>query len=133
MARISLGIRNGMLDAIETAVGTAPNLDLRTGAPPTNLTDSASGTRLAYDALPSDWLAAASSGSKAKAGTWTLTGDADGDIGHFVLVNTAGSTNHIDGTVTATGGGGDMEVNNVSITTGQTLTVDTFTITMPES
>ena len=32
-------------------------------------------------------------------------------------------------TVTATGGGGDMTVNNASITAGQTVTVDTFTLT----
>jgi hypothetical protein len=35
----------------------------------------------------------------------------------------------MQGTVTGTGGGGDMEVSSVSFTAGQSFTVDTFTLT----
>lgn len=130
----SVAVRNARLDAIETTIGTAPILELRSGSVPANCAAAATGTLLAQDALPSDWLAAASSGSKAKAGTWSLTGLAAGTIGHFrVYESGSPSVCHMQGTVTATGGGGDMEVDNTSIAVDQAVTVDTFTITAGNS
>ena len=35
------------------------------------------------------------------------------------------------GTVTATGGGGDMEISNTSLTANETVQVQTFDVTMP--
>ena len=66
----STTVRNAKLDAIETAIGTAAVLKIRTGSAPANVATADSGTVLATLTLPSDWLAAASSGSKAKSGTW---------------------------------------------------------------
>lgn len=37
----------------------------------------------------------------------------------------------IDGTVTATGGGGDVEIDNTSINSGQTVELDSLTWTAP--
>ena len=67
----SVTARNAALDAFETAVGTAPLLRIYSGSMPANAAASATGTLLAEMTLPSDWLAAASSGSKSKSGTWT--------------------------------------------------------------
>jgi hypothetical protein len=73
-------------------------------------------------------MAAASSGSKAKAGTWEDTSaDASGTAGHFRLYDSTGVC-HMQGTVTATGGGGDMTVDNTSFATGQAFTVTTFVL-----
>lgn len=72
--KLSDAVRNAMLDAYETTIGTAPKLQLRSGAPPTNITDADSGTLLAEITCPSDWMGAASNGSKAQAGSWTTTG-----------------------------------------------------------
>jgi hypothetical protein len=36
-----------------------------------------------------------------------------------------------EGTVTATGGGGDLTLDNTSITAGQTVTITSWTRTMP--
>jgi hypothetical protein len=87
--------------------------------------------------LPSDYLAAASSGSKAKSGTWSGTGHANAgagtNAGYFRVYDSAGTTCHIQGSVTATGGGGDMQLDNVSIASGQTVTVNTFTLTSANS
>ena len=126
----SVAVRNARLDAIETTIGAAAIMELRSGSPPANCATAASGTLLAQFALPSDWLAAASAGSKAKSGTWTGTGLAAGTIGHFRIYE-AGSPSvcHMQGTVTATGGGGDMTVDNTSIAAAQSVTVNTFTIT----
>lgn len=128
--KISAAVRNARLDAVETAIGTSAVLKIRTGAPPTNITDADSGTVLATITCPSDWMAAASAGSKAKSGTWQdVSADATGTAAHFRLYASDGTTQHMQGTVTATGGGGDMEVDNTSIASTQTVTVTTFTLT----
>lgn len=122
-------VRDAQLDALETEIGTSPILEIRTGAAPADTATADSGTILASMTLPSDWLAAASGGSKAKAGTWEDTSaDATGTAGHFRITDNGGSTVHIQGTVTATSGGGDIELDNTSISSGQTVTISTFTI-----
>ena len=119
--------RNAALDAVETAAGASPTLEIRSGAAPANCAAADSGTVLATMALPADWMAAASGGSKAKSGTWQdASADATGTAGHFRIKQ--GATCHIQGSVTATGGGGDMTLDNTSIATGQTVTINTFTI-----
>lgn len=128
--KMSVTVRNARLDAIETAIGTAAVLKIRSGAVPSNIADADSGTVLAALTLPSDWMAAAGSGSKAKAGTWQdVSADAAGTAGHFRVYASDGTTQHIQGTVTVTGGGGDMELDNTSIAAGQTVTISTFTLT----
>ncbi len=130
----STAVRNAELDALETAIGTAAVLKIRTGAAPANVATADSGTVLATMTLPSDWLAAASSGSKAKSGTWQDTSaDATGTAGHFRIYASDGTTAHIQGTVTATGGGGDLTLDNTSIASGQSVTISSFSITAANS
>lgn len=123
----SVVARNARLDAFETAIGTAPIMELRSGAQPANCAAAASGSLLAQFALPSDWLAAAAAGVKAKAGVWSGTGLTAGNIGHYRIYE-AGSPSvcHEQGSVTATGGGGDMTVDNISIAAAQVLTVTAY-------
>jgi hypothetical protein len=125
--QFSTTVRNASLDAIETAIGTGPTLQIRTGTVPANCAAAATGTVLATLVLPSDWLAAAASGAKTLLGTWQDTSaDATGTAAHFRI--NQGATCHIQGTVTSTGGGGDMTVDNTSFSTGQQVTVTAFTI-----
>jgi len=127
--QLSVAVRNAQLDAIETAVGVNAVLKIRTGAPPATCATADSGTVLATLALPSDWMAAASGGSKAMTGTWQDTSaDATGTAAHWRLYASDGTTCHGQGTVTAGGGGGDMTVDNVSFNVGQAFSVTTFTI-----
>ncbi len=128
--QFSTAARNAALDAIETAAGASCILRIRSGTVPANCAAARSGTVLATLNLPSDWLAAASAGSKARAGTWEDTAaDATGTAGHFEIMDSAGTTCHIQGTVTATGGGGDLTLDNTSIASGQAVTVTSFTLT----
>lgn len=128
--QFSAGVRNARLDAIETTIGASAVLKIRTGAPPANVAAADSGTVLATLTLPSDWMAAAASGSKAKSGTWEdASADATGTAAHFRLYASDGTTAHMQGTVTATGGGGDMTVDNTSFASGQSFTVTAFTLT----
>lgn len=128
--QLSIAVRNARLNAIETEVGTAPIVEFRTGSAPATCADASTGTLLAASALPSDWMTAAAAGAKAKNGTWTITGIAAGNIGYFRIMK-AGSPSECDlqGTVTATGGGGDMTVDNIAIAAAQVATVNTFTLT----
>ena len=127
--QLSVAVRNARLDSIESTIGTAPKLRILTGSPPANCAASESGTQLVEITCPSDWLNAASGGSKTLAGSWTATAGASGAAGYYRIYNSSGTTCHEQGTVTATGGGGDMTVDNTSIASGQTVTVTAKTQT----
>lgn len=127
--QFSVAVRNARLDAIETETGTSAKIRIRTGAAPADCATADSGTVLAEIDAPSDWMAAAASGSKAKSGTWQDTSaNATGTAAHFRIYDSAGTTCHIQGTVTITSGGGDMEVDNTSFASGQQFTITSFTI-----
>lgn len=124
--QLSTAVRNARLDAIETTISTSPTLEIRTGAVPANCAAADSGTVLATLTLPSDWMAAASGGSKALSGTWQDTSaDATGTAAHFRIKQ--GATCHIQGTVGTSGT--DMIVDSVSFTAGQQFTVTAFQLT----
>lgn len=126
----SVAVRNARLDAVETAIGVSAILKIRTGAPPANCATADSGSVLATVNLPSDWMAAASGGTKSKSGTWEDTSaDAAGTAAHFRIYASDGTTCHVQGTVTATGGGGDMTVDNTNFAAGQQFTITSFTLT----
>jgi hypothetical protein len=128
--QFSIAARNAALDAIETAIGVSPILRIRTGAPPANCAAARTGTVLATMQLPSDFMAAASGGSKALSGTWQdAAADAAGTAGHFEIVDSGGTACHLQGTVTAPAGGGDMEIQNTSLAVGQQVSVTSFAIT----
>ena len=128
--QFSTSVRNARLDAIETTISTSAIMKIRTGAAPADCGTADSGTVLATLSLPSDWLAAASGGSKAKSGTWQdASADATGTAEHFRIYDSGGTVCHIQGTVTATGGGGDLTLDNTSIATGQTVTITSFSLT----
>jgi hypothetical protein len=127
-------VRNARLDAIEVTIGTSAVLKVRTGAAPANVGTADSGTVLATLTLPSDWMAAASSGTKAMSGTWQDTSaDAAGTAAHFRIYASDGTTAHLQGTVTATGGGGDMTVDNTVFASGQAFSITSFTLTEANS
>lgn len=128
--QFSTTVRNAMLDAIETAISTSAVLKIRSGSAPATCATADSGTVLATLNLPSDYMSAASSGSKAMTGTWSdSSADATGTAAHWRLYASDGTTCHAQGTVTVTGGGGDMTVDNTSFASGQAFSVTTFTIT----
>lgn len=126
-------IRNARLDAIETTGGTTCNLTVYTGAQPADCATANSGTVLVSINLPSDWMNAASGGTKAKsASAWSAaaSGGAGATPGHFRIYN---STATKDGTTCiiqgdAAIGSGSMNFDG-TITSGQTVTISTFTLT----
>ncbi len=125
--QFSVSVRNARLDAVESTAGTSANLYIRSGAAPADCATADSGTLLATIALPSDWMAAASAGAKAKSGTWSVAASASGTAGHFRIKDSAGTTCHVQGTVGTSGT--DMIIDNTSVNSGQTITISSFTLT----
>jgi hypothetical protein len=138
--RLTDALRNTILDSGMDAIFNSGVLEIRSGTIPATPNLPKTGTLLASITLPADAFAAAATGSKAKNGTWEdASADGTGTATWFRL-RTSGDTDastqneaRLDGTITATGGGGDMEINNTSIATTQTVTVTAFSITMPAS
>ena len=127
--QLSVAVRNARLDAIETATGASAVLKIKSGAAPATCATADAGTVLSTLTLPADWMDPAGSGQKAKSGTWEDTSaDATGTAAHFRLYASDGTTCHAQGTVTATLGGGDMTVDNVSFAAAQAFSVTSFTL-----
>lgn len=126
----SVAVRNAKLDAVETQIGTSAVLKIRTGAVPASCATADSGTVVATLNLPSDWMNAASGGTKTMLGSWAdSSADAAGTAGHFRIYDSGGTVCGAQGTVTATGGGGDMTVDNTNFAAAQSFTITGFTLT----
>lgn len=127
--QLSTTLRNAMVGQYESTIGTTPKLQIRTGAQPANCAAADSGTLLCEITLPSDWLNSASSGAVTLLGTWAGTGDAAGTAAHYRLKDSPATTCHEQGSVTATGGGGDLTLDNTSIAVSQAVSVTSWTRT----
>lgn len=122
------GLKNTLLDAIETAVGTSARLIIYDSITIPAVNSAATGTVLADMTLPSDWLAAASGGTKALAGTWSDPGaNATGTATYFRVLNNGADTTFIQGTVGTSGA--DLNLSTVSITSGAAVSITGFTLT----
>ena len=91
------------------------------------LTPTPTGTLLVDMTLPSDWMAAASAGSKAKSGTWQVTASGTGTAGYFRVWDSSVTTCHLQGTTGM--GTGDLQLDNTNIASPQSVTINGFTLT----
>ncbi|GIV51045.1 MAG: hypothetical protein KatS3mg038_1566 [Candidatus Kapaibacterium sp.] len=126
----SVNVRNAQLDAVETTIGPSPLLRIFTGSPPADCAAASTGTLLVEFALPSDWMANSTSGTKGATGTpWQAAAVATGTAGYFRIFNNAGTQCHLQGLVAITGGTGELILDNTSIATGQNVSIQSFTLT----
>lgn len=132
---ITDALARAILDSGIDSVFNSGVLEIRTGAAP-GPGAAPGGSLLWTFTLPADWIAAASGRSKAKNGTWSGAASAGGVAGHYRLKtssDTGAATQNesrMEGSITATGGGGDMTIDNTNIANGQTVTVNTFTVSL---
>jgi hypothetical protein len=124
---------NSIVDLIDA--GGTGTMQIRTGSPPTNVEDAASGVLLAtltFSATAFGAAADANPGATATAAT--ITGDSSADAtntaGHFRVLS-GGGTAIMHGTCGA--GSGDMSFNSVAITSGSAVNVTSMTVTVPET
>lgn len=117
-------LANALLDRFDTEFPAGSILELRTGGV-AGAENTDTGTMLVSETLPASPWSAAATGTKTKNGTWQVAASAAGVIGHYRLRN-AGDTRRIEGTVTLTGAGGDMTVDNTNVQPGQTVTINSM-------
>jgi hypothetical protein len=130
--QLSVAVRNAMLDAIETAIGAGAVIKMRSGAQPASNAAADSGTVIATITTAADFMAAASAGAKAFSSLPLIDASADsaGTIGHYRVYAADGTTCHMQGTVTLTGGGGDMTVDNNVVQANQQFSITSWSINM---
>jgi len=126
--RISSGAQNAAADAITGLVGSTGTLKIYSGAQPATPGTAASGTLLATVTLGA-W-SAASAGTASGADPASVTAAATGTAGWFRAAS-SGGTAVFDGDVTATGGGGVMQLSSTSLVSGGAVDITSVSVTMP--
>jgi hypothetical protein len=123
----SVSVRNAKLDTVESTIGVSAILKVFSGAEAANCAAADPAGLLVTINLPSDWMNNASTGSKTLLGTWSAAASGTGTAASWRIYETTATTCHIQGNTT------DMTFNNTSIATGQTVTVNSFTLTAGNS
>lgn len=129
--QMSVALRTALVTQIEVITGTSAKVQVRSGAQPINCAAADSGVLLAEFALASDWSSQSNGTLTFSSVPVAATGVGNGVAAHYRLKDSAGTTCSMQGTVTATGGGGDMTVDNPSIAVGQPVQITGWTITAP--
>lgn len=123
---INVTTRNAMLDAITTRAGASALLRIYDGSQPA--TGGTATTLLAELTCNATFAPGASSGVLTlNAITSDTSANATGTATWFRIVQSGGSTHVLDGTVGTSGA--DLNLNTVSIVSGATVAVSSFTIT----
>lgn len=133
--KISTAARTALANALNTLAnaGSGPAvIQIRTGAPPTNVSDADSGTLLGT--LTMSDPAFTESNGVLTAGTITsdTNADASGDAGHIRMKDSDGNT-FLQGTAGNSGDSPDFTFDNKSIVAGGTIAASSLTITVPVS
>ena len=114
--------------ALATNIGAGATIEIRSGAKPATPETAASGTLLATVTISGSFTS--SGGALTAADPASVAPAASGTAGYFRLKQ-SGGTAVLDGTVTATGGGGDMQLGSTTISTGVNVDLGVPTITVP--
>lgn len=114
--------RTARLNALLTAIGSSGTLLVYSGTEPANNAAADPSGLLATIALPST-PATVASGVLTLSGTWATTASATGTAASFRIKDGSGVC-HLQGNTTS-----DLVLNNTSITSGQPVSVTSFTIT----
>lgn len=128
--RIAQATQDAAVDAL-TALLDGGYIEVRTGSQPTNPDTAASGTLLATLTLNAPAFGAASAGvANADVTGVEGTAVATGTAG-WCRAYTSGAAAVMDGSCSATGGGGDVQLASLTISSGQTVVMDSWVIELP--
>jgi len=132
--RLNTDYRNSILNNGYNSVQGNSELRIYTGSQPASADDAVTGTLLVAISLPATAFTNADpAGSPiqlTKTGTWSGTAVATGVAGYFRLIH-VGNDLRLDGSVTATGGGGELELDSTSIADGSTVSITQFDMVQP--
>lgn len=137
--RLSNAARSAAADAVVDLVdvGGPGFIRVYTGSQPAGPDTLPTGTLLAEFTLANPAFGAAVNGVATLDATpvLTATGLADGTAGWFRMLTAAEEAGDgqgiLDGSVTATGGGGQLQLNTTTISTGVDVNITAGTVTMP--
>lgn len=137
--RLSNAARSAAADAVVDLVdvGGPGFIRVYTGSQPAGPDTLPTGTLLAEFTLANPAFGAAGNGVATLDATpvLTATGLADGTAGWFRMLTAAEEAGDgqgiLDGSVTATGGGGQLQLNTTTISTGVDVNITAGTVTMP--
>ena len=133
VVRLSTAGRNAATDAVVDLIdagAAAGKIEIRTGAQPATGETAASGTLLATVTLADPAFGASATGTATGTDPAAVDPVATGTAGWFrVLDSNNGKV--FDGSVTATGGGGDMTLSNTSLAPGISTDITSLTYTTP--
>lgn len=125
--------RNAILAAIRDQwdAGSGPaTIEIRSGTRPTLPSDTATGTLLQTTTCADPSFGTPASGVMALTDPASVNAVASGTATWFRAKDSAGNA-RVDGSVTATGGGGDLTLTTTTIVSGQPVDITGGTITMP--
>ena len=137
--RAAIAVRQAMGDAATALVdaGAGPGLlRIYAGTIPASVDNALAGTETLLATLtfsdPAFGATDTSGVATANAMTGDSAADATGDATFFRIEDSAGNV-LFQGDVTAMGGGGDLELNSVSVQAGVEVSISSLTITVPEA
>jgi hypothetical protein len=132
MPQFSTGVRNAINNAVVATIGSSAVMKILTGTAPANCGTADSGNVLATLTLPSTWMNAASGGVSALAGTWTdASADSTGTAGYYRIYASGGTTCGWQGSISAQGGSGELQLSSMTLTSGNPFSITSFTLTAP--
>jgi hypothetical protein len=118
-------LRNAQLDAITTAVGSAGKLQIYDGTRPA--TGGTATNKLAEFTLGTPFSGAAAAGSLSPTLPANVTALLSGTATWY-RITTSAAAFVMDGSASATGGGGDLQLNSAVISSGATVSITVHTI-----
>lgn len=132
---ISTATQNAMCAAAvgRMDAGAGPGtIQIRTGTRPVDPNAAASGTLLATFTCNDPAFGTPSAGAAAISNSpqLTTTGVAAGDAGHFRALDSTGAVVMV-GSVSDTGGSGDLKLNTITVSVGVSVAMDSGSITQP--
>ena len=129
--KFSAALRNSRADAISGAIGNGGILRIYDGTRPANVATAVTTQVVLAELTGGSPFAPAASGGvlTANAITQDTSANATGVASWFRIFQSNGTTPHVDGDVTATGGGGDLTLNTVSLAAGGPVQVTSAVFT----
>ena len=125
--------RNEGLDAMIANLGSG-YIQIYTGTRPASPNASATGTKLwefNMDSAPFDASGTVTPGVASANGLpWEANAITGGTAGYFRLTKSDGTTGVFDGTITTTGGGGELELIALAIASAQPVRITALSITI---
>lgn len=118
--------RTNAMTQLNTDIGTSAQIIIYTGSPPSNVATAPTGTALVQFAGNASGFGTVSSGVLTASAVANATASASGTAGYF-RINTSGGTAVAQGTCGTSGA--DMILTNTSISSGQSCTFSSLTVT----